>query len=175
MKNRLPILSLVLILTGLIFSGCAPATETPSPPEAPAEVLAARDAALTYVREHFEDTPAESLVWVEERLTPEDVPGGATWQYTADGWVVTVSYAVLPPEWTVYHIAVSNESTGFEWEGRVDGPGRVPEALVSSMLPARGFTRSPTAWPPLLTGCPPPPSSPWPASSPSWAMTPRST
>jgi len=46
-------------------------------------VLAARDAALTYVREHFEDAPAESLSWMEERATPEDVVGGVTWQYSA--------------------------------------------------------------------------------------------
>jgi hypothetical protein len=128
MKSRLFILGLVLILAALVFSGCVPATETPSPPEASPEVLAARDAALTFVREHFDEAPAESLAWVEERLTPEDVPGGATWQYTAEGWVVTVSYAVLPPEWTVYHVSVTNESSGFEWEGRVDGSGRVPEA-----------------------------------------------
>jgi hypothetical protein len=48
------------------------------------------------VREHFEDFPAESLAWVEERLTPEDVPRGAAWGYTTDGWMVTVWYAVLP-------------------------------------------------------------------------------
>lgn len=128
MKGKLSILGLVPALAALIFGGCAPATHTPSPPEASPEVLAARDAALTYVREHFDEAPAESLAWVEKRLTAEDVPGGATWQYTAGDWVISVAYAVLPPEWTVYHVAVSNQSTGFEWEGRVDGSGRLPEA-----------------------------------------------
>ncbi len=37
------------------------------------------------------------MSWVEERLTPEDLPGGAEWQYAAGDWVVKVSYAVLPP------------------------------------------------------------------------------
>jgi hypothetical protein len=134
MKGKLSIPGLVLILAALIFSGCAPATVTPSPPEASPEVMAARDAALTYIREHFAEAPTESSAWVEERLTPEDVPGGATWQYTAEGWVVTVSYAVLPPEWTVYHVSVSNPSTGFEWEGRVDGSGRVPEAPEHALV-----------------------------------------
>ncbi len=121
-----------MLVSALIVSvvGCAgpgPGEES-SAPEASAVIVAARDAALTYVREHFEDAPGESLAWVEERLTPEDLPGGAEWRYTADDWVVTVSYAVLPPEWAVYHIAVSNEAAGFQWEGRVDGSGRVSEA-----------------------------------------------
>lgn len=32
----------------------------------------------------------------------------------------------------------------------------------SSTSPVAAFTRSSTAWRPALTGCPPPPSSPWP-------------
>lgn len=129
-SKRIPLLSLLALALILSLGSCAsPApTDTPSAPEALAEVVGARDAALTYVREHFEEAPAESLSWVEERLTPEDLPGGATWQYTAGDWVVTVSYAVLPPEWTVYGVSVVNESVGVDWEGRVDASGRVPEA-----------------------------------------------
>jgi hypothetical protein len=127
--KRIGLLLLLASAVTLSIVSCrAPITETPSAPEASTEVVRARDAALTYVREHFEDAPAESLSWVEERATPEDVVGGVTWQYTAEGWIVTVSYAVLPPEWTVYGVSVSNEATGFQWEGRVDGSGRVPEA-----------------------------------------------
>ena len=129
-NKRIPLLSLLASALILSLGSCAsPApTDTPSAPEASGEVVGARDAALTYVREHFEEGPAESLAWVEERLTPEDLPGGVTWQYTAGDWVVTVSYAVLPPEWMLYRVSVSNESAGFQWEGRVDGSGRVPEA-----------------------------------------------
>jgi hypothetical protein len=129
------VLIAALILSLVSCAGPGP-VEEPSAPEASPQILEARDAALTYVREHFEDAPAESLPWVEERLTPEDVPGGATWGYTADGWMVTVSYAVLPPEWTVYRVAVSEEATGFHWEGRVDASGRVPEG-PEHMLVAR--------------------------------------
>ncbi len=70
----------------------------PSAPEALAAIAAARHAALTFVREDFEDALAESPAWVEERLTPQDVPRGAAWGYTTDGWMVTVSYLVLPPD-----------------------------------------------------------------------------
>lgn len=130
MMKKMVLLCMLASALALSVVSCAglPVTETPSAPEASAQILAARDAALTYIREHFPEAPAESLSWVEERLTPEDVPGGATWQYTAEDWVVTVSYAVLPPEWTVYRVSVTNESTGLDWEGRVDASGRVPEA-----------------------------------------------
>ncbi|TKJ29242.1 MAG: hypothetical protein CEE40_08945 [Chloroflexi bacterium B3_Chlor] len=121
------IVASALILSVVSCASSAP-TDTPVAAEASAGVLAARDAAIAYVREHFEDAPAESLAWLEERATPEDVVGGVTWQYTAGDWVVTVFYAVLPPEWTVYRVSVSNEATGFQWEGRVDTSWRVPEA-----------------------------------------------
>jgi len=126
-------LASALTLSVVSCAGPGP-VEEPSAPEATAVIVAARDAALTFVREQFDDAPGESLAWVEERLTPEDVPGGATWQYTAEGWAVTVSYAVLPPEWTVYRVSVTNEGTGFEWSGRVDGSGRVPEAPESVLV-----------------------------------------
>ena len=127
--------SLLVVLT-VSAAGCGgpvPA-DTVALPEAPAELTAARDAAVTFVREHFDEAPADSVSWVEERLTPEDLPGGAEWQYTSGDWAVRVSCAVVAPEWTVYHVAVSNESTGFEWEGRVDGSGRAPEAPENALL-----------------------------------------
>ncbi|HUS70697.1 MAG TPA: hypothetical protein VM075_07980, partial [Anaerolineae bacterium] len=101
--------SLLVVLT-VSAAGCGgpvPA-DTVALPEAPAELTAARDAAVTFVREHFDEAPANSVSWVEERLTPEDLPGGAEWQYTSGDWAVRVSYAVVAPEWTVYHVAVSN-------------------------------------------------------------------
>jgi hypothetical protein len=126
--------SLVVLAVSAAGCGSPVPADTAALPEAPAELTAARDAAVTFVREHFDESPAETLSWVEERLTPEDLPGGAEWQYTAGDWVVKVSYAVLPPEWTMYHVLVSNRAMGFEWEGRVDGSGRVPEAPENALL-----------------------------------------
>jgi predicted small lipoprotein YifL len=135
MKKVVPVLVLAsaLVLSVVGCGGTGPG-ETPSAPEASADVVRARDAAVTFVRGHFDEVPEASLSWVEERLTPEDLPGGAEWQYTAGDWVVKVSHAVLPPEWTVYRVGVSNKSTGFEWKGRVDGSGRVPEAPESVLV-----------------------------------------
>lgn len=81
----------------MIGFGSVPPEEDTSAARAPTEVQGARDAAVTFVREHFHEAPEASMSWVEERLTPEDLPGGAEWQYAAGDWVVKVSYAVLPP------------------------------------------------------------------------------
>jgi len=136
-KARFSLLVSVLVMAlALAVAGCGsvPPGEDTSAAQAPTEVQGARDAAVTFVREHFEEAPAESLSWVAEKLTPEGLAGGEEWQYTAGGWVVKVSYGVVAPEWTVYHVSVSNESTGFEWEGRVDGSGRAPEAPENALL-----------------------------------------
>jgi hypothetical protein len=133
-KRALLSLLLVVMLASLVGCGSSAAPEIHAQAEAPAEVVAARDAAIVFVRGHFDEAPAQSLSWVEEKLTPEGLVGGEEWQYTADDWVVRVSYGVVAPEWTVYHVAVTNESTGFEWEGRVDGSGRVPEAPENALL-----------------------------------------
>jgi predicted small lipoprotein YifL len=130
------LLSILLVVVVASVAGCGNSgpDEAPTQAGAPAEVSAARDAAVVFVREHFDDAPGDSLSWLEESLTPEGLVGGSEWQYTAGDWVVKVSYAVVAPEWTVYHVVVANESTGFEWEGRVDGSGRVPEAPENALL-----------------------------------------
>jgi hypothetical protein len=136
-KARLSLLVSVLVMSlalAVVGCGSVPPGEDTSAAQAPTEVQGARDAAVTFVREHFEEAPAESLSWVEEKLTPEGLVGGEEWQYTAGDWTVKVSYGVVAPEWTVYHVSVSNESTGFEWEGRVDGSGRAPEAPENALV-----------------------------------------
>jgi hypothetical protein len=127
-------LLLVVMVASVVGCGGSAAPEIHAQFEAPDEVTAARDAAVLFVREHFDEAPGESASWTEENLTPEGLVGGSEWQYTAGDWVVKVSYAIVAPEWTVYHVAVNNESTGFEWEGRVDGSGQVPEAPESALL-----------------------------------------
>jgi hypothetical protein len=133
-KRALLSLLLVVLVASVVGCGSSAAPDIPAPAEAPAEVIAARDAAVVFVRGNFDQAPEESASWTEESLTPEGVVGGSEWQYTAGDWAVKVSYGVVAPEWTVYHVAVTNESTGFEWEGRVDGSGRVPEAPESALL-----------------------------------------
>jgi hypothetical protein len=126
------VLVMALALT-MVGCGSTPSEASADAAEAPEAVQEARDAAVTFVREHFDEAPVEPLSWVEENLTAEGLVGGEQWQYTAGDWVVKVSYAIVAPEWTVYQVAVSNASTGFEWEGRVDGSGRASEAPESAL------------------------------------------
>ena len=153
MKSKLSVLGFVLTLSVLIVSGCGPITAQPTavPPPAvtklpvvvpltpvPAitptvaveasDVQAARDAALTYIIEHYgEQAPALSLSWTEE-FTPGNLVGRlASYRYTAEDWVVSIPYRTRP---VVYQVVVTNRPTGFRWEGTVDASGQVTEQLA---------------------------------------------
>lgn len=92
------------------------------------DILVARDAVLAYVREQYGDqAPALELSWMEELTSPELVPGGISYRFTAEDWVLTIDTAVVPPEMRVYRMSVSNPTPGFWWEGRIDAQGHVTE------------------------------------------------
>lgn len=133
MRNRLLILGIVLSLSGWILSGCGPGPAEDV--EVPDSVLRARDAALTIIGECYAaEAPVTGLDWTAENVTPgwpdRPVPGQVDYRFTADEWVVNVSYAVLPPEQTIYHVVVTNQATRFEWRGEVDAAGQVAEQIA---------------------------------------------
>ncbi len=146
MKSKSCTLVLLLTVGALNFSGCGPATPQPTeiptatPTQAAVEApdpVRARDAALAHVSERYgEQAPALGLAWTEELTTPEGLVGLTTYQYTAEDWVVTVSYPIVRPDLTVYQVVVANDATGFHWEGQVDAAGRVTQAL-EGVLAAR--------------------------------------
>lgn len=100
-----------------------------SAPELMLDRIGARDAALTYLREHYEDPPPESLSWEEEEITPEGLVGAATYQYTAEDWVVEISYPIVAPAAMIYHVRVTNPGLNFDWHGSVDAQGVVTEEM----------------------------------------------
>jgi hypothetical protein len=90
--------------------------------------VAARDAALQYIYEEYRYPPLDqSVEWQEERLTAEGIVGAETFEYTAESWVVEISYPVVAPEATIYEVTVANEGLGLEWQGTVDAQGAVTE------------------------------------------------
>jgi len=143
MEKTWTVLGLLLLLSVLIVSGCTvssadgptsgtvdglPGPSEPAPINLP-DPAAARDAVLATLAETYGDrAPAPSLTWVEANVTAEGLVGGSAFQYTADGWVVKVTFPVVNPVDTVYHVVVSNEATGFDWEGDVDADGAVVKA-----------------------------------------------
>ncbi len=94
-------------------------------------VLAARDAALAYVRERYVDSaPPSDLTWTRERKTAEGIVGAETYEYRSGFWAVTISYPVVAPESVLYQVEISNESSGFQWQGEVDAQGDVTETAA---------------------------------------------
>ena len=156
MKWRYPALCFLLFASTLAFGACkrfipAPtatptqAAATPTPTESstavPSEARVARDAVLSYLREHYStDAPAAGLSWSEERATPLGLVGAETYRYAAGDWIITISYPVTSPDMALYQVVVTNAATGFQWLGVVDAAGNVkaPEReMTDPVLVAR--------------------------------------
>jgi len=138
-RKRLLILGIVLSLSGWILSGCGAGPAEPV--DVPERVVEARDAALAIIGERYAaEAPATGMTWTAKNITPgwpdRPVPGQVDYRFTADEWVVSVSYSVLPPEQTIYHVVVTNQATRFEWRGEVDATGQVAERLAPDEVQA---------------------------------------
>jgi len=143
-KTKFYMVIMVLGLVALLMGACAsepgppPGEVSPPPVPPPTDLkvrnaVEARDVALTYLREHEpENAPSAGMVWHEEDVTPKDkyghpVPGAGHKEFTSDEWTIKVSYAVLPPERTVYQITVSSIKLGWHWKGSVKADGSLTE------------------------------------------------
>jgi putative hemolysin len=93
----------------------------------PAQV---RDIALAYIRANRQIASPEAG-WIEEDLTPEGLVGASTFQYTAASWVVTVSFPIVAPDFTIYTVVATDQANGFQWEGEIDVAGQVTERSVT--------------------------------------------
>ncbi len=129
---KLSLWGIALILSALILGACsstqAQSAEDQVVVEVPQEVGAARDAALAYLAENYGgEAPAAGLAWAAKHTKPEGLVGGESYTYTAGDWVIAISYPVVAPENVIYTIQVSNQATGFRWEGQVDAQGQVTE------------------------------------------------
>jgi hypothetical protein len=102
----------------------------------------ARDAALDTIFDRYGEVvfPPPGADWMEEDITEEGLVGASTFKYTAADLVVTVSFPLVNPADTIYQILVSNEATGFRWEGEVSATLEVTE------LPAPPARTPVVAW-----------------------------
>jgi len=131
MCTKFRFLDLVLIGAALVMAGCVPAApqsidlsvEMPS-----SDVLAARNAVLTYLSGQFGDqAPPVGLAWVARLTTPEGLVGATSFEFTSGNWVLQLTYPIVAPGQEVYNITVDNSQTGFSWSGQVDANGQVME------------------------------------------------
>jgi serpin B len=147
MKERLMKLGLLLVVSALLMSGCVPAASEPTsipgeqpaepstpvpsccePSSPPSDALGALVAVLAYLAEQVPgQAPTASTGWTEKHTKPEELVGSESYEYTLGDWVIEVSYPVVAPENVVYTVTVTNQATGFEWEGQVDAEGVVTE------------------------------------------------
>jgi hypothetical protein len=111
--------------------------------ETPEVVLTARDAALTYLIEIYpEQAPNPGLEWAVIMTTPDDLVGSSSYQFTADGWMISISYPVVAPEDTIYQVIITDSGSGFLWEGTVDASGQVKEAGGHAVVGWMGYVVS---------------------------------
>jgi len=104
---------------------------------APEDIHNARDTALSYLSKLFgEEAPEAGLTWTERHVVPEVLVESGIYFYTAEDWVVTISYPVVPPEMVVYHMAIVNKASGFGWGGWIDETGQVT-MVTDPVLAAR--------------------------------------
>lgn len=133
MRKRRLLLGILLLLSAWILGDCGPRLAEED--EVPDSVLQARDAAMAIIGERYPaEAPATEITWTAENITPgwpdRPVPGQVDYRFTADEVVVSVSYAVLPPDQTIYKVVVTNHATRFEWRGEVDAAGQVSEQIA---------------------------------------------
>lgn len=158
MRNSWTLSGLLISLGILALSGCnlpvLLAADTPIPTipvvvatdvgtEEPGDIMlaAARDAALTFIRDTYPAfAPSENLSWNVENITQEGLVGSSTFQYTAEDWIVTLTAPVVAPDAVIYHVKVMSDVSSFRWEGEVDAEGNVTE------ISSTGGGISVTAW-----------------------------
>ncbi|HUT18495.1 MAG TPA: hypothetical protein VM366_04990, partial [Anaerolineae bacterium] len=89
-----------------------PGPVEPAPVNLP-DAAMARDAVLAYIAAHDgPSAPAAGIAWNEENTTPGGLVGSTTFRYTAERWTVTVSYPIVAPEYTLYHVQVVDSASG---------------------------------------------------------------
>lgn len=141
------VLFVTLALLGvLLLGGCAlvtaiggliPGPRSDADPQATLPVVlgaeAARNAALGFLQSNYGSyAPPAGVNWVGGEMPSDGLVGSARFQYTAAGWVVSVSYPLVAPEATLYTVEAICEAIGFSWTGLVDAGGKV--ATVNLMI-----------------------------------------
>ena len=127
------LLSLVALLAGACPKPSPAPPPVPTPAPAPTDLnirdaAMAWDAALSYLRKHEgKNAPSGDIDWQEQDITPPGLVGSVTIEFASNEWTGKVSYAVLPPEHTVYHVVLSSIKFGWHWRGSVKADGSVTE------------------------------------------------
>lgn len=130
----------VLYLVSLALAACTgePANTTvtdsaTTEPEAPEEVVRAREALLNFLRSDANEcVPQEGSPWqVDPGVAPE---GFSVTHFHSDGCLVTVSYRPADAE-PVFHVGL-HSAAGICWQATVSAQGRVVNTGTLAVMPA---------------------------------------
>jgi putative hemolysin len=132
----------ILLLLLITLSGCAdsaeeslPTVAAPAEMEAPPAVVAAQDVVLRFLRTSANQmVPPEGAAW---QAGLGNAPAGFdVYRFTTGDAMMTVSYPRDGQADTVYHVTVSDLSTGFCWQANVSAGGEVLQTgREAEMLP----------------------------------------
>lgn len=93
---------------------------------APTAVIDTRDAALSYVLKTYGDViPTGDLVWTSTNTSPTDRLGAGGYRFAAGTCVIDITYPIVAPDATVYHVIVADSLRDFRWEGNINAQGTV--------------------------------------------------
>ena len=136
MKLRMHILGIGLV-AGLLLvavTSCDWFWKTPTPTATPAanipvEVLAARDAALVYLRHAYPgQAPPEGINWTGRNITPPGLVGASAYEFTSSNWLMTVRTPIVAPSNVIYEMELSNQDSAFRWTGKLNASYTVVES-----------------------------------------------
>jgi hypothetical protein len=142
------LLSLVALLANATGCDWLPATLTPAPTatqtpvvEIPLAILSARDALLAFLKNQYPGkAPADSVVWSGLDTTLPRVVGVSTYEFSGDGWVMTVAAVSVSPTQTLYEMGLNSSQAGLHWTARLDAAYHLLESnlnLAVEVLVAR--------------------------------------
>ena len=126
-------------------------TVTPTPgADIPDEIVAARDAALSFLRETYPaKAPPEGIAWSGRDTTPPGVAGVSTYEFTSNGWWLTLAALALSPTERQYEVGLDHAPSGLRWTSRLSQTHEVLESNINvtvEVLIAReivlGYVRS---------------------------------
>jgi hypothetical protein len=128
--KKITIIFVVIVSTALLTAtvlGLKNGTEPENQESIPEPPESARDTAISYILQAHEEFGAPQVPdsWTMQNLTPE-LLGASNLQYTAAGWIVTVSYPVVLEPTYIVDVEYTGEIS-FQWAGTVSQTWAVTE------------------------------------------------
>jgi hypothetical protein len=144
MRTTVRTLSAVLVVGLLlgIVTGCDLFRKTPTPTptpasDIPAEVVSARDRALSFLQERYLDkAPSASLSWNGENTTPPGISDLSSFSFTGGDWIMSIWVPMVSADTVIYEMDLSNSGTGFQWTGKLSEDYRVLESNLNVAVEA---------------------------------------